>query len=255
MYSLLIVDDEAIEREAIQYFIAQSGLSFKTIAEAANGIDAVKIAAALMPEIILMDIKMPGKNGLEAAAAIREFNQDCKIIFLTAFNEFDYAHKAIKVKAEDYIIKPAYSETLLATLEQVIIELDKKNPKVKKTQPNLEQKEPVCKPSVVLMERVCQYIDANYNQNIKLDELCNMIGFSKFYLSRIFKQVKHMNVVDYITLRRIEKTKELLLNPQLSIKEISALVGYNEPNYLTLVFKKWEGISPTEYRNKMCRLD
>jgi AraC-like DNA-binding protein len=108
-------------------------------------------------------------------------------------------------------------------------------------------------PTALLMERVCRYIDQNYAKNIKLDEMCEMAGFSKYYFTRIFKQHKNMSLIDYITFRRVERTKELLRDPMISIKEISALVGFNEPNYLTAVFKNREGLSPTEYRRKQCR--
>jgi len=264
MYTLLIVDDEAIEREAIQYIIKQAGLKFKVVEEAVNGIQAVAKATAFMPEIIIMDIKMPGKDGLEAAKEIRKFNHHCKIIFLTAFNEFEYARKAIKVKAEDFIIKPVYNETLIEVLISSVADLDgDKTSASVGTSSSSGFEEPfpddteaddiVTGSSALLVEKVCKYIDQNYHKNIKLDEMCEMVGFSKFYFSRIFKQNKNIKLVDYITLRRIEKTKELLKNPQNSIKEISSLVGYSEANYLTSVFKKWEGISPTEYRNKQCR--
>ena len=86
MCTLLIVDDENIEREAIQHFIKQSGLEFDLIEEAVNGVEAINKAMEIIPDIIIMDIKMPGKNGLEAAQEIRQFNAQCKIIFLTAFN-------------------------------------------------------------------------------------------------------------------------------------------------------------------------
>jgi YesN/AraC family two-component response regulator len=261
MYRLLIVDDEAIEREAIQYFIQQAGLKFEAVEVAINGIEAVSKAAAFQPQIIIMDIRMPGRDGLEAAKEIRQFNSDCKIIFLTAFSEFEYAQKAIKVKAEDFIIKPADSDTLLTALNNVITDLDQG--KAAAEDVTLEPPENfhdgtgtegiVNGPTGLLVDRVSKYIDQNYNKCIKLDEMCDMVGFSKYYLSRIFKQYKNINLVDYITFRRIEKTKEMLKDPKISIKEISSLVGYNDPNYLTNVFKKWEGISPTEYRNKLCR--
>jgi YesN/AraC family two-component response regulator len=255
MYKLLIVDDEAIEREAIQYFIHQAGWEFLAVEEAANGIQAVAKAVEMTPDIIIMDIRMPGKDGLEAAKEIREFNPNCKIIFLTAFHEFDYARKAIKVRAEDFIIKPAYSEDLLAVLTTVIAELDRGNNLA--TLPVAEavtgDADSAGGPTALLMERVCRYIDQNYAKNIRLDEMCEMVGFSKYYFTRIFKQHKNMSLIDYITFRRVERTKELLRDPMISIKEISALVGFSEPNYLTAVFKSWEGLSPTEYRRKQCR--
>lgn len=124
MYKLLIVDDEAIEREAIRLFIQQAELKFSRICEAGNGIEAVETAREILPEIVIMDVRMPGKDGLSAAREIRQFNPACKIIFLTAFSEFDYAQQAVKLKAEDFLIKPAYSEHLIAALQKVIEELE-----------------------------------------------------------------------------------------------------------------------------------
>jgi len=102
----------------------------------------------------------------------------------------------------------------------------------------------------VLIDKACNYIDQNYYRDIKLDEICNMVGFSRYYFCKIFKQYKNMNFVDYITSRRMKIAKGLLKNLKFNIKEISSEIGYNDPNYFTNVFKKWEGISPTEYRNK-----
>jgi len=260
MYKLLIADDEAIEREAIQFFIKQADLHFAAIQEAANGIEAVDKALQLMPDILIMDIKMPGKDGLAAAQEIQQFKPDCKIIFLTAFHEFDFAHKAIKLKAEDFIIKPAYSEDFLEVLNKVIVDLDKKQseksviePQDNKILRETDNDGRASNPSALLVDKVCSYIDENYNKNIKLDEMCEMAGFSKYYFSRIFKQYKNMNLVDYLTKKRLEKAKELLKNPKMSVKEVSAMIGFNDANYLTAVFKKWENISPTEYKNKYCR--
>ena len=277
MYTLLIADDEAIEREAIRYFIDQSSLEFEAVEEAANGIEAVAKALQLQPDIIIMDVKMPGKDGLEAAKEIRQFRPEARIIFLTAYNEFEFAHKAIKVKADDFIIKPAYSDNLLKVLFEVIEDLDRINhwkqhifrhlqlngqpagnesdcnqaPPVSTSQ---ELEADVVKNShlTVLIDKVCDYIDHNFQKDLRLDEMCEMAGFSKYYFSRAFKQCKKMNLIDYITQRRIEKAKELLHNPRVSIKEVSSLVGYNDANYLTSVFKRWEGISPSIYRSKNC---
>ena len=263
MYKLLIADDEAIERAAIIYFILQAGLNFARISEAGNGIEAVELAKEFSPEIIVMDVRMPGKDGLVAAKEIRQFNPTCKIIFLTAFSEFDYAQQAIKIKAEDFIIKPAYSETLIEVMQKVIVELELERPAVRaalldataKTATQcVETSKTTNSPAVLLIQRVCTYIDEHYQEDIRLEELCEMVGFSKCYFSRIFKQYEQMSVVDYITRCRLEKTKQLLLNPRLSVKEISGLVGYHDANYLTAVFKKWEKISPTDYRAVHVRL-
>ena len=85
---------------------------------------------------------------------------------------------------------------------------------------------------------------------ITLDSIASHVGFSRFYFSKLFKQFKGVNFIDYLTLVRINKSKELLKDPKLSVKDISYTVGYSDPNYYTSVFKKTEGITPTEYRSR-----
>ena len=80
------------------------------------GCRAVQKAKEVLPHIIIMDIKMLGKGRAGGAREIRLFYPDCNIIFLTAFNEFEYAHQAIRVKAEDFIIKPASGDNLVKVL-------------------------------------------------------------------------------------------------------------------------------------------
>jgi two-component system response regulator YesN len=102
-----------------------------------------------------------------------------------------------------------------------------------------------------LIEKVCEYIHANYMKEIKLEEMSNMINYSSYYFSKMFKYYQKQNFIDYVTNVRVEKAKELLRASQLSIKEISYLVGYADQNYFTRVFKRIENITPTDYRDKI----
>ena len=102
----------------------------------------------------------------------------------------------------------------------------------------------------VLIKKVCEYIKKNYMKDISLDEMASMTGLSSFYFSKVFKHYKKMNFIEYLTHIRTQKAKELLMNPVNSIKDIGEMVGYNDSNYFTRVFKRIEGITPSEYRNK-----
>jgi two-component system response regulator YesN len=130
MYKLFVVDDEKLERKAIRYIIEKNKISISQIIEIENGIDAVEKAKIHMPDIIIMDIKIPGLNGIEASERIKKFDPSCKIIFLTAFDYFDYAQKAIRIGAEDFIIKPTIEEDIVKVLNNVI---DIKNEELKNT--------------------------------------------------------------------------------------------------------------------------
>ena len=94
--------------------------------EAVNGRGGGKVFYRKDCKIALLDIEMPGVNGLEAAEQIREKDRDCSIIFLTAFDEFGYAKRAISVHALDYLLKPGTEEELVAVLEEAIRLLEEK---------------------------------------------------------------------------------------------------------------------------------
>ena len=123
MFKLLIADDEQLEREALRYIISKSIDSISDIEEAVNGREAIAKVQASNPDIIILDINMPGINGIEAAWKIREKNEYVSIIFLTALHQFDYAHEAIKVGAEDYIVKPSSEKRIIDVMEKVTSKL------------------------------------------------------------------------------------------------------------------------------------
>lgn len=124
MYKILIVDDEELERTALRHMLGKDLPELEIIAEARNGIEAVEMAKEYEPDIILMDIKMPGKSGLEAAEEINVINPATKIIMLTAFDRFEYAQSALKVGAVEYLLKPIRSIELKNVLKKCIVDFD-----------------------------------------------------------------------------------------------------------------------------------
>lgn len=80
--------------------------------------EALEIYREKKIQIAILDIEMPGINGIEAAEKIRETDRECSIIFLTAFDEFSYAKKAITVRALDYLLKPYDEQELMLVVEE-----------------------------------------------------------------------------------------------------------------------------------------
>lgn len=119
-YKLLIVDDEPIERDAVRFILRKENIFEFEFFEATNGQDAISSAALHSPDIILMDIQMPGINGIEATKVIKKILPESKIIFLTAYNQFDYAHEAIKLGVLDFILKPATDERFIEVIKKTI---------------------------------------------------------------------------------------------------------------------------------------
>ena len=124
MYRILIADDEPIERMVISKKINNVFPGQFEIFQAENGREAVSVYEEKRCDIALLDIEMPGINGIEAAEQIREKNNRCCIVFITAFDEFLYAKGAIRVKALDYLLKPCNDEELANALYEAVRILD-----------------------------------------------------------------------------------------------------------------------------------
>lgn len=121
MLKLLIVDDEPVEREGMQA-ILQKAFPDITIHQAKNGKLAIELADAIRPNLVLMDIMMPGMTGLEAIEKIQRNHSSIKFVMVTAFDMFDYARQAIKLGVKDYILKPSRSSEIVATVGKVLEE-------------------------------------------------------------------------------------------------------------------------------------
>jgi YesN/AraC family two-component response regulator len=106
MIRLLIADDERMEREALADIVMRRFEHEVTVEMAENGRKAADTAVLWEADLILMDIEMPGMNGLDAARAVLEQRPECKVIFITAYSLFQYAHEAVHLGACDYLLRP-----------------------------------------------------------------------------------------------------------------------------------------------------
>lgn len=123
MIKLLIVDDEQIERDGM---IAILNRAFPNliIEQANNGNKAVEMAESFRPDLVLMDIQMPGMNGLEAVEKILADFPHTKFIMVTAFDTFNYVQSALKLGAKDYILKPSKVSEIRTTVGKVLEEIE-----------------------------------------------------------------------------------------------------------------------------------
>jgi two-component system response regulator YesN len=107
------------------------------------------------------------------------------------------------------------------------------------------------KEKIALFNTVKQYIIDNIDKEIDLENISKTFNLSHYYFCRTFKEMLGYNFSDYINIVRIDKAKQFLKADSMSVKEICYSVGYSDPNYFSKVFKKYEGVSPTEYKLKI----
>ena len=96
---------------------------------------------------------------------------------------------------------------------------------------------------------IFDYINDNYMEEISLDTIADVAGFSKFHFSRLFKQFTDMSFYDYLNQRRVKEAEKLLLNPNLSITEVAMRSGFSSISTFNRVFKNFKECTPTEFKN------
>lgn len=273
MYRVLLVDDEQIERMALAKKIDRYYGDKVEIYHAVNGREAVAMCGEQKNDIVIMDISMPEMNGVMAAKYIRKMDDECSIIFLSAYDDFEYARNAIKVRALDYLLKPCDMNDLLAVMDTALQKLDKENvfngnsisgkEQNKETQidgsnyNNVRENRPKRTDNVrnsdeqTTIKYLKEYVENNYIYDISMQEAAEEMGYSDAYFSKLFKQYFNQNFTAYLTEYRIKKAKELLSNTNHSIKDISRMVGYTDSNYFAKIFKRLVGEIPSKYRENL----
>lgn len=273
MYRVLLVDDEQIERMALAKKIDRYYGDKVEIYHAVNGREAVAMCGEQKNDIVIMDISMPEMNGVMAAKYIRKMDDECSIIFLSAYDDFEYARNAIKVRALDYLLKPCDMNDLLAVMDTALQKLDKENAfngnsisgkeQNKETQidgsnyNNVRENRPKRTDNVrnsdeqTTIKYLKEYVENNYIYDISMQEAAEEMGYSDAYFSKLFKQYFNQNFTAYLTEYRIKKAKELLTDTNNSIKDISRMVGYEDSNYFAKIFKRIVGEIPSKFRENL----
>ena len=116
----MIVDDHSIVREGLKQVLEQSG-EFEVVGQAADGEEAVRVAAEVLPDIVVMDVMMPKKDGVEACREIMEAAPETRVVMLTASTEEDAVVEALAAGATGYLQKQTDGKRLLAALRGVVL--------------------------------------------------------------------------------------------------------------------------------------
>lgn len=98
------------------------------------------------------------------------------------------------------------------------------------------------------IEGIKGFIRNNYSRNLTLEEIASSVYLSPYYVSRIFKESQNMTIMDYVTRVKLDEAKKMLGNPRYKIDEIAVQLGYSDASYFSKVFKKNEGMTPTQFR-------
>lgn len=124
LYKVMLVDDEDEVRQAIERRVDWNSIGFEVVASAENGEEALELADKFRPDVVMSDIHMPFIDGLTLCKMLKKQFPGTKIIFFSGYDEFEYAKEAIKLEAEEYILKPVDAEELKNIFLRIKARLD-----------------------------------------------------------------------------------------------------------------------------------
>ena len=243
MLKVLIVEDEEMIRKGIVLTVDWAALDCVVVGEAANGLEGLEAARRLEPSLIITDLKMPQMDGIEMLRTLRAEGCNAYVIILTAYDNFSYAQSALRLGAVDYLLKPFHDGDLENAVNRLRSRLDSE------TQDPVTLGTPRKGDKSKYVLEAMAYISKHYNEpDISVGTVAQSLNISEGYLSHTFKKETDYTLLGYITRYRIHKAMELLKDCRVQVYEVAEQVGYRDIAYFSATFKKYTGISPSEYQ-------
>jgi two-component system response regulator YesN len=171
---VLIVDDEQIERDGLKAMI-RKGYPELAIEQARNGSHAIEVTREFMPDLILMDIKMPGLGGLEAVELIHGEFPHIHFMMVTAYEKFEYAREALKLGVKDYLLKPSRASEIIETVGKAIREIEEER---KERVTRLTEQDTIRKMLPVIEADVVTQLLFDHVHEVHLSERVKLLGGS-----------------------------------------------------------------------------
>lgn len=277
---VLIADDEQIARETMRDYLPWAEMGMQTPICVENGALALDHLCHDKIDIFIMDIRMPIMDGMALLEEITRRNIDVLIIVLSAYDQFEYAQKAISSrKVFEYVLKPIRRGNFCTLLQKAAAAVRSKRAEsspdsqalydeVRKNYNGflmqghtaegialVRQKLEASKASAVI-EHCLRAIDSHYmERTFSLNWLAEEMKLNPNYLSTRFKKETGVGFVRYVNQLRVWRAQQLLRDMRYRAGEVAGMVGFDNPQYFTRIFKEMTGIVPSEYRSRICPHD
>ncbi|WP_163537982.1 response regulator [Gracilibacillus sp. YIM 98692] len=245
MFNLLVVEDEYWMSEGLCNIIHNLNNEFVVTDVAQNGEEALDKISHKHFDVIITDIRMPIMDGLDLIEKMKELKYNQPVIIITGHSEFEYARRAFRLGAIDYLLKPIKSDELKEVLEN----LKSQHLKSIDMQKNMiDQSQEGKNDGVHIIKYTLDLINSKYMEDLSLSEIADDVGFNGSYLSRLFKMETGKGFVQYLREVRIQHAKDMLTKTESTIENISKEVGFQSEKHFRRIFKKDLGLTPSDYR-------
>ncbi len=255
MYKVVIIDDEPVIVKGITKVVPWAKFDCEVVATAEDGLDGLRVMAQYRPDIVITDIAMPGMDGLKMIAAIRSEYPDTVVSILTGYRDFDFAQQAIRLGVTRFLLKPSNMDELEEAVSAMCQRLGriKSIPVVEAPEPEAKtpEEEPAHEAGSFIVKNAVDFMEKNYVCKLTLADVADKCYVSQWHLSKLLNKHLNQNFSEILNGIRIKEAKKLLADPSLRIGEVAEMVGFIDMAHFSRVFKKLEGVSANEYRNKL----
>ena len=260
----IIVDDEAVAAAALKRRIHWEKYGISDVQMAGSMRQAIQIMENEPMDLMLCDVEMPGGNGLELYEWVRTYRPETECIFVSCHPEYEYVRKALIMGSMDYVLKPVDYEEMDRILEEASRRIGERKSVGTVTDGSgyIKPAETVGLHSDAPAEEIpdhplsdairdaVEYIDVHLDRNMSISEIAEVAHLNPQYFMRTFKKETGKPVLEYITERRLRKARELLAQTNLPITEVALAAGYDNFSYFSKLFKRNEGVTPSDFRKK-----
>ena len=244
MYKLAIVDDESWILAGLKTVVDWNSAGFEVVASFSNGMAAEAWLKDHPVDVLLSDIRMPRKNGLELVEALRNMGQtEMEVVYLSGYEDFHYAKKALQLMACDYLLKPTDPETILGVFARVKARLDQKKESEEMEVDSVRYHALLNQDAGPdahrhLCRNVMDFICQNYASPLTVQHLAEEFSLSANYLGTVFRNLTRMGLKDFLNMVRIEEAQRLMQSGRYRLYEVARMVGFNNYDYFRKLYKK-----------------
>ena len=251
MIKVLVIDDEPMQRQGIVRLTPWGDFGAEVVGAAGSGMEGILLAREHRPDVLIVDIKMPGLSGLDVIARLRE-ELDAEYIILSGYGEFEFAQQAISLGVCAYLLKPLDDEELAAAVRLAAEHIEERRFHLHDAGSaeggcvhlNLPEEEPIRG----YLLRAMRHIEEHMAEPITVREVADELGLSVSYLHKLFARCG-TSFSSYLTDCRLRRAGQMLREGDEKIYAVAAACGYQDTRYFSKIFQKHMGVKPTEYRH------
>lgn len=254
--TILIVEDN----QELRFFIKTIFIQFFNIIEAENGNIGLEKSKKYIPDIIISDVMMPEKNGIEMIRELREdiTTSHIPIVLLTAKSTIESKIEGMRLGADDYITKPFSAAYLKARIFNLLEQRKKLQalycasllPLAAEQQASEKNSLPSLSPNdQKFMDRVMETIEKHLdNGDLMVEDIASEVNMSRSVFFKKLKTLTGLSPIEFLREIRMKRAAQLIETEEYSMAQIAYMVGLNDSHYFSKCFKQQYGITPTEYK-------